>query len=69
MGRQNGKLIAYIEADRAAIMAERNSSGVPDMKYVNRQQMTYVEYFVQYTSTIDSNALIIRSMTIPYIVL
>ena len=50
-------LIERIKADRAAIVAEWNSSGWPDMKYVKRQKLSYVEYrykcscIAQYTST------------------
>ena len=46
--------IARIEVDRAAIVAEWNSGGRPDI-YAKRQQLAYVEYtcsrIVQYTST------------------
>ena len=36
--------IAHIETDRVAIVAEWNSGGRPDMKYVERQKLTNVEY-------------------------
>ena len=49
--------MARIEADRAAIMAERNSgdrvaTGDPvDRAYMKRQKMTYVEY--KYSRTVQ----------------
>ena len=54
-------------ADRAAIVAEWNSGGRPDMKYVKRQKLTYVEYFVRGLYNMPQllyDALILRSISI-----
>ena len=52
-------------------MAEWNSGGLPDMKYVERQKLTYVDYkcsrTVQYFSyKYYYDALVLGSITIAY---
>ena len=41
--------VACIKAGRAAIVAEWNSGGRPDVKYVERQKLNYVEYKCSHT--------------------
>ena len=57
--------IACIEADRSAIVVDWNSGGRPDMKYVKRQKLIYVEYFVRELYNIPQllyDAFILRSI-------
>ncbi len=66
---QNRKYLARIEADRAAIVAEWNSGGRPDI-YANRQNLAYVEYLgtrVRVLYNIPQLLYDARSITIAYI--
>ena len=41
--------VECIELDRTATVAEWNSGSRPDMKYVKRQKLTYIEYECSHT--------------------